>query len=940
MTGLRCFVYPRVSELDTFPAILCVHCSKELEPGLRKIEAYDQKARQESQTMTTKHSPQPTAESGSSSGSAKRYFQQVPLPLTSLVGREHELQEALILLRNPQVRLLTITGPGGVGKSRLASQVAVDAQQSFADGYCFVELAHCTTPKEVELSIAQALGLRESEKSELRQYLQTFLRDKYLLFLLDNFEQVTKASPLLLEILSACPQLKMLVTSRAALHVQGEFEFIVPPLSVPDLQHLPSPEALVQYGAIALFAQRAQAISREFRVTEANAKDIAAICVRLDGLPLALELAAARTKLLPPHLLRPRLEEKLLDLLTRGGPDLPDRQQTLRNTLTWSYGLLTSEEQLVFQRLSVFVGGCTLEAAEVVCTVPGEVTLPVVDLVASLVDQSLLQRVKQESGEWRLLMLETIRAYALELLTASDELELTRHAHAGYYLRFAEQAAPILLDIRQSRWLERLEWEHDNLRATLEWLLACNETDAALRLSGALGWFWYLRGHPGEGRSLLERTLAASRQGDQAELRQVRASALYVAGWLAYGQLDLEQATMLLEEGLLLSRQVGDTRGAAAALDTLGMIESNYRGNAAAGDTLVEESLRLYREVGDVQGTATVLLTQGMLALFRGEFARAQQLYEESLAMFRASGDSWHIANVLHLLGWACYCQGAYAAARRLSEQSVVLFRSLGNPAFTAAALTMLASEVGALGEETMAASLLQEALALAKQGESSEDTARALLGLGHLALRQGQVAQACAHYGESLEELRDLWTSARLTARTKWIPACCLEGLGESALSQGQAAWAVRLFAAAETLRSSGAHRNPVGIEQHYYERTLAGARSQVGEEAYAALWAEGRAMTPEEALRAPGHLIGSEQVDPTAAGSLPLPAPSSRGLTAREREVLRLLAAGLRNQQIAERLVISPRTVNTHVVSIYKKLGVTTRAAALRYAIEHHLA
>jgi predicted ATPase/DNA-binding CsgD family transcriptional regulator len=772
------------------------------------------------------------------------------------------------------------------------------------------------------------------------EHLKTFLREKQLLFLLDNFEQVLAAAPLLPELLSACPQLKILVTSRVVLRVQGEFELLVPPLSLPNLQHLPTPEAIVQYGAVMLFIQRTQAIVPDFQVTEENASTIAAICARLDGLPLAIELAAAHMKLLSPGVLLSRLE-KPLDVLTRGGRDVPARQQTLRNTITWSYALLSTEEQRVFRRLSVFAGGCTLEAAEVVCTAPGELTMSVMEVVASLLDQSLLQQVKQESDAWHLVMLETVREYGLECLAASGEIESTRHAHATYYLALVEQAEPALLDMRQSLWLRRLEHECDNLSAALHWLLECKAAEEALRLAGALRKFWLLRGSLSEGSGFLERALAASREDNISVSPQVRAKALYAAGSLAYWQSDFEQARLLAEEGLELFRQGGDTRGEANALRFLGIIEDSLGDDDTAGNAFFEESLRLFREAGDGAGTATILLTLGVLALFQGEFARAQELWGESLAVFRTLGDSWHIALALHFLGWASYCQGAYAAARHLSEESVALFRTLRNPAFTAEALTILAYEVAALGEEATAASFLEEALALGKKGESREDMARALCGLGRLALRQGNMAQAHARYGESLAVLMDLWTTARLTARTTWIAASCLEGLGEIAFSQGQAAWTVRFFAAAETLRVSGAYRNPIGMEQPFYERTLQAAHTQLGEEDFAALWAEERAMTLQEALAAEGRISGSKQVNAVAPVLLPTksPSPLFGGLTAREVEVLRLLASGLTNKQIAEQLVISRKTVNIHVNSIYKKLEITSRIAATRYAIEHDL-
>lgn len=415
--------------------------------------------------MITDHFPLQAVVSGHSPGSAKRNAQHTPFPLTPLIGRAREVQGAVSMLETPEVRLLTITGPGGVGKSRLALEGAIDAQRNFSNGFCYIELAYFTTPEQVALSIARALGLR-MRGHELTARLKNFLREKHLLLLLDNFDQVPTAAPLLAELLSACPQLKFLVSSRAVLHMQGEFEFPIPPLSVPDLLHLPSPEALMQYSAVALFVQRAQAIARDFRMTEENASSIAKICVRLDGLPLALELAVAHTKLLPPDQLVTHLK-KPLDMLTRGGPDLPSRHQSLRDTIAWSYELLTTEEQRVFRRLSIFVGGCTLEAAESVCAAPGGVSAPFIEVIETLLDKSLLQQGKQKRAESRLLMLTTIREYGLECLAASGESESARLAHATYYRALAEMAEPML---SQGTWLEQLEQELENLSAALRWL--------------------------------------------------------------------------------------------------------------------------------------------------------------------------------------------------------------------------------------------------------------------------------------------------------------------------------------------------------------------------------------------------------------------------------------------------------------------------------------
>src|SRR6266567_2836174 len=394
------------------------------------------------------------------------YHHSLPAQLTPLIGRRQEVAEVWALLQRPEVSLVTLTGIGGVGKTRLSLQVATDLLDDFADGVCFVPLAPISDPDLVVPTIAQALGIKEIGERLLLDLLKAYIQDKRLLLLLDNFEQVLPAVPELSNLLADCPQLKMLVTSRAVLHIRGEHEFPVPPLALPDLTHLPGSESLLQYAAVALFLQCVQAASPDFQVTPTNTRTIAEICVRLDGLPLAIELAAARSKLLPPQALLTRLAHRL-QVLTSGARDAPVRQQTLRNTLAWSYDLLDAEEQRLFRRLSVFAGGCTLEAVEGLSTALGELPADVLDGVASLMDKSLLRQVEQEGQEPRLLMLATIREYALEALAASGEMESTRQAHAAYYLALAEQAELELGGPQQGAWLDRLEREHDNLREAL-----------------------------------------------------------------------------------------------------------------------------------------------------------------------------------------------------------------------------------------------------------------------------------------------------------------------------------------------------------------------------------------------------------------------------------------------------------------------------------------
>src|SRR2546421_854816 len=452
---------------------------------------------------------------------------------TPLIGREREVAVVCALLGHPNVRLLVLTGPGGVGKTRLSLQIATDLVDVFPDGVHVVPLAPISDADLVLPTIARVLGLGESADLPVIERLQDYLQDRHLLLVLDNFEQAITAAPLLAELLQSCPYLKVLVTSREALRIRGTYEFPVPPLALPDLKHLPDSETLSHYASIALFTQLALAIKPDFALTEASARAIAEICIRLDGLPLAIELAAARIKLLPPEALLARLGRRL-QVLSSGDRDLPVRQQTLRNTIKWSYDLLDAGEQRLFRRLAVFVGGCTLDAAEAFYALPGNVTTYVLDDVGRLIDKSLLYQAEQGSNEPRLHMLETIREYGLECLDACGEAEMTRRAHAAYYLALAEEAELQTAGPQQVMWLERLEREHANLRAALRWLRDAGEPEQALRLGGALWWFWSVHGHLSEGCGWLESMLTAGKEVSDA----VQAKALYGNGVLAYAYDD------------------------------------------------------------------------------------------------------------------------------------------------------------------------------------------------------------------------------------------------------------------------------------------------------------------------------------------------------------------------------------------------------------------
>ena len=856
----------------------------------------------------------------------ENYRSNLPSQLTPLIGRKRESASVCTLLRDQEVRLVTLTGPGGVGKTRLGLEVATEMLDDFANGVCFIPLAPISDPDLVVPTIAQALGIREAGEQAVSDLLQASLRDKHLLLLLDNFEQVAAAAPRLAILLSGSPQLKMLVTSRAVLHIRGEHEFPVPPLSFPDLTHLPGSEALSQYAAVAFFLYCAQAARPDFQLTPANTGTVAEICVRLDGLPLAIELAAARVKLLSPKALLTRLAHRL-QVLTSGARDAPVRQQTLRNTLAWSYDLLDAEGQRLFRRLSVFVGGCTLEAVEGLYAALGELPADVLDGVASLMDKSLLRQMEQEGEEPRLLMLETIREYGLEALSVSGELASTRRAHAVYYLRLAEDAELELGGPQQAMWLERLEREHDNLRAALQWSLeqAGDEEigqrrESALRLCGALYMFWWTLGHWSEGRTFLERALAAS----EGVAPAVRAKAIYAAASLSFIQSNYERTEALSEEGLALYRELGDERGIALSLWVLGNV-AWVRGVTAKARSLLEEALALFKEVDDKEYAAYSLFSLGLLASSQGEYAKALALYEEGLVLFKEIEQKRGIAHTISQLAQTLFVsQGDQARVRSLLEECLALSREIGFKEGIAASLLYLGQLALSQGDDATARSLVEESVVLYKEMGHQHGTAESLSVLGKVVAAQGDYAAAHRLFEESLTISGEL--------SEKWVIAMSLLGLGEVVAAQQKLAWAAQLWGAADALRDAiGVPIRPVDLAD--YERSVSAARVHLGERAFTTAWAQGRAMTPEQALDAKG-----QKPAPSPTTTLTPPTYPS-GLTAREVEVLRLLAGGLTDLQIAEKLVLSPRTVHTHISSIYNKLGVTSRSKATRYAIEHHL-
>jgi predicted ATPase/DNA-binding CsgD family transcriptional regulator len=763
---------------------------------------------------------------------------------TKLFGRESELSVLRDLLLTADVRVLTITGPGGVGKTRLAAVLTNELADDFADGVVVVPLAVVADPRLVVPALARAFGLGEGEDEPL-EALTRHLSDRRLLLALDNFEHLAEASPFLVGLVSACPGVKVLVTSRARLRITGEVEYVLAPLDAT--------------AAAALFVDRARAANPAVEVEGAGLLAVAEICAALDGLPLAIELAAARTKLLDPEAMKTRLGDRL-ELLTAGPRDLPARQQALRDTLDWSYDLLNVDERRLFVSLAVFAGGFTLESAETVCVTR------LAD-ISSLVDNSLVRR----DGE-RFVMLETIREYAWQKLAESGDVDEARRVHADHYLAFAEAAEPELTGPEQASWLERLESERGNLSAALRYLLEDGRGEVALRLASALWAFWLAHGYLGEGRRWLEQAVAGG--GDAAAT--VRAKALNGAGILAHYQGDYARAEALCAGSLALYRHAGDDRGAASALSGIALT-ARTRGDYETARSTFGEALEISERLGDRQAVARTLDRLGVAVWFAGDDKRARTLVEQSLAAFRQLEDVEGVGLSLLDLGLISLSQGDDARALPLLEQSLAICRELGD----------------------------------------RRNIAKASYALGDAACDAGDFSAARGLYEESLNlsvELGD-----------RWISAISLEGLAAVALATSEAEAAAQLLGAAEVLRdATGAMRS--AYFQLRYERVLAETRARLGGDTFETASAAGRAQTPEQA---------------SSAFAEPISRASDRQdvLTAREVEVLRLVADGFTDSQVAERLVVSLRTVHAHLRSIYRKLGVTSRSQATRYALEHGL-
>jgi predicted ATPase/Tfp pilus assembly protein PilF len=663
----------------------------------------------------------------------------------------------------------------------------------------FTPLATLTEAELFVPAVAETLGVKEIGEQQLAETLKDFLSERRLLLILDNFEQVLGAAPTVTELLAGAPSLKVLATSCTSLRLYGEHEFPVPPLTLPDLKRPPPLERLTQYEAVGLFVERAQALKPDFKVTNDSAPAVAEICVRLDGLPLAIELAAARIKMLPPRAMLDRLSSRL-KLLTGGARDLPEHQRTLRGTIEWSHALLDEGEQLLFARLAVFSGGRTLEAIEAICDAEGDLPMDTFEGISSLLDKSLLRQEEGPNEEPRFVMLETIHEYAREKLGESGEAEEIKRVHAQYFLTLAEEAYPELKGAKQLQWLERLEAEHDNMRAALSWALERKEAEVALRMGGALSWFWFMRGYHSEGRRWLEEALAMDGRGSP----EVRAMALAGAGALAEEQGDLDRAKEACQEGLeLLAREAREAREAKLLLlDRFGWVALR-REEYGQAKQLFEESLALSRQMSDTWWIATSLSNLASVSGFRGDSERATELYEESMDLIREQGDKQNLAYCLNNLAMVVLYQGQGDLGRavQLTEEAVALQRELGN-----------------------------------RGGVSM-----GLCNLGWMALLQDDLGRAGGLFRESLSLSWD--TGLNLIVQSALEGFACVTG------AEGEVERAARLWGAAQALHETKNIPRDYDFLAEADARILA-VRLDMGEEAWEEAWRKGRAMNLDEAV------------------------------------------------------------------------------------------
>ena len=786
----------------------------------------------------------------------------LPVQPTPLIGREKELLEISQLLRQPHVHVVTLTGPGGTGKTRLALQTAADLVDHFEGGAYFVNLAPIADVDQVVPTIAQVLGVKEAPGQPLIENLKSHLKETELLLLLDNFEQVIPAGIQIADLLTAAPKVKVLITSREPLQIRGEHNYSVPPLALPDGKQLPPLERLTQYEAVRLFIERAVAAKPDFSATNQNAPAIAEICARLDGLPLAIELAAARIRLLTPQAMLSRLQNRL-KLLTGGAKDLPARQQTLRSAIEWSHDLLNPEEQKLFRRLAVFVGGRTLEAIEAVCNAQGDLVLDVLDAIQSLVDKSLMRQEKGVAEQPRFVMLETIHEFAREKLEQSGEAEITQWNHANYFLALAEQAYPKFNKPDGALWKQRLLEDHDNLRQALNTILEQREStedpsveEMGLRLAGALWRFWYGSYYMREGLDYLSKALArggmdvAERQAELdaqsvsitgSRLSAARALAYTGANTLAWQTGELQAAQAFGQAALKLYKQLGDSEGIMTCLTGLGNTAMKT-GNLKAAQALWEQALAVGRTLPDAALLGGILGNLSNIFKDQGNYDEARQLLEEQLKLNRESGNQSGVAWALRKLGDVAISQGQLTLAASLLEESLEMYRAFGEGDYYFARVLLSLGELArSQSDYTKAHKLYGESMEHFQKAGAKPDLAYVLANLAHVALFEGNIDQASELFRQSLAIFTELGLVDGI--------ALCLAGFGGIGEARKQPERASRLLAASEALLQSGEVRwEPVDVAE--YERSLVTARTQLDEAGWQRAWQAGQAMSMEQAV------------------------------------------------------------------------------------------
>ncbi|MBI3659152.1 tetratricopeptide repeat protein [Candidatus Acetothermia bacterium] len=816
--------------LDTFKT--CVEALKKhlgVEPTLETLQLHDQ---------ILKHQVPPLP---------RAIPNNLPQQLTSFIGRGREMGEIRRLITDveahhaaPLQRLVTLTGVGGCGKTRLGLQIASHLLKEYADGVWWVELASLTDPNLVVQAIASALGVKEQAGRQLLATVADYLHAKQVLLVLDNCEHLIEAcAKVVQELLKACPKLQMLVTSREPLGILGETVWQVPPLSVPDTPSLPSVgaelvSALQKYESVSLFVERARANESKFRLSEENAQAIAQVCSQLDGIPLAIELAAARVRALSVEQIAARLDDRF-HLLTGGNRAALPRHQTLQATMDWSYQLLSEKEQALLRRLSVFAGGWTLEAAEAVCADELIQSQEVLKLLMHLVDKSLVL-VEKRGEALRYKLLETVRQYGAEKLKEAGETECMQSRHLDFYLKLAEEAEPELTGPKQKEYLDLLEQEHDNLRVTIAWAQEGEQLKKGLRLAGALGRFWLVRGYWMEGQKMLSQVL----EREVILSIELKAKAYEWAGILMYEQGGYEIAKQLLNQSLDMHQKMGEQSDIAHILNSLGMI-AHRQGDYIVAHNFYGQSLAIMQKLGDKRGIAQSLVNLGNVVELQGDYTTAKKLYQQGLAICQELGFKRGISASLNNLGNIADEQNDYVAAHSFYEQSLVIKREIGEKNGIAISLNNLGVVAEKQRDYAMAQSFYEHSLLIRRELGDKRGIALSLHNLGVVARKQSKHKSAQSLLKQGLVIRREIGD--------KYNSIISLENLAQLACTQKQTEWAVQLFGAAEALRE--ALGSPLSAaDRAEYDLVIASLHTTLGDETFAKAWAEGRAMTLDQAI------------------------------------------------------------------------------------------